>query len=86
MRPGPSMTLEVPNMGQAGATGFMGSSSQSSPTASHIVTKLIKWPPPRRQTRQVEAGFQRELVESRSGGKERRKGDGTSLATRHQKT
>lgn len=81
------MTLEVPNMGQAGATGFMGSSSQSSPTASHTDDKAYKIAPSP-SPNQAGGGRvpERELVGSRSGGKERRKGDGTSLATRHQKT
>lgn len=54
------MTLEVPNVGQAGATGFMGSSSQSSPTASHTDDKAYKIAPPHHQTRPVEAGFPKE--------------------------
>lgn len=58
------MTLEVPDMvGQEGVTGFMGSSSQSSPTSllpPILMTKLRKYPPPRCQARQVEARSQKE--------------------------
>lgn len=46
--------------GQAGAAGFMGSWSQSSPTASRTDDKAYNIAPPRRQTRRVEAGFQKE--------------------------
>lgn len=67
--------------------GFTGSSSQSSPAASHTddkAYKIVASPSPN----QAGGGRvpERELVESRSGGKERRKGDGTSVATRHPKT
>lgn len=78
------MTLEVPNMGQAEATGFMGSVSQSSPTASHTDDKAYKIAPSQAGGGRVP---ERELVESKQvRWQERRKGDGTSLATRHQKT
>lgn len=77
------MTLEVPDMvGQEGATGLKASSSQSSPTSllpPILMTKLRKYPPPRCQARQVEAGSQKENLVERQGGKERGKGDGTSL-------
>lgn len=59
----------LPWVGQEGAIGFMGSSSQSSP-ASLLLPKLItdkaqvrKYPPPCHQTRQRQGPRKTELVE-----------------------
>lgn len=69
-RPGPRMTLEVPDtVGQEGATGFTGSSSQSSPTSllpPVLMTKLTKHPPPRCRARQA--------PRKRTGGEAGRRG------------
>lgn len=84
----------LPWVGQEGATGFMGSSSQSS-LASLLLPKLItdkaqvrKYPPPCHQTRQAETGPQKDRIgrEAGQGGKERKQADGTYLAMQHQKT
>lgn len=93
-RPGPSRTLEVPDMaGQEGATGFLGSLSLSSAASllpPILMTKLSSENTllPRSQTRQVKAGPQRERIcgGASQGGKERRQAGGTSLATKCQKT
>lgn len=77
-------------MGQEGAIGFMGSSSQSSPASLLLPDKaqVRKYPPPCHQTRQAETGPQKDRIgrEAGQGGKERKQADGTYLAMQHQKT